>query len=557
MTKRIIGYVLTALLIIALIIVTLTIQATTNVMGKKQEAKLRELLDILYHAYEELSTSFINSLETEDYNITIFSSDGEIVSDGYGLVRDRKAVSRFITEVISTPGTIVSTSTSFLFGNLVLAGIETDDGMVLVISTTLNTFNDTLLDMRIELLYIILVCIIISSFTARLISYLIVRPLNEIDTDSPKESTKKYEEIQPLINKITQQKEDLARQEQQLRSGEERFRAISGALIEGMVLIEKDRTISYINQSAIGFLTLASDPTGMEYDTVFDSTLTQIVDSTILSGSQKSVIYQASRAYQVETSHLSLTDGNYDGVSMLIYDVTDAVNLERDRRDFTANVSHELKTPLHIISGSAELLKLGIVKEEEDRKIFIDQIYNETRRMKELIDDIIRLSKLDEHAPLIEREVLSVREEAKKTVESLSNVASAKDISLILTGEDATIKCNRVMFSQILYNLIDNAIKYSDKRAKVEVTVNIENKTVFIDVIDNGIGIPEEYHRRIFERFFRVDKSRSKEVGGTGLGLAIVKSSCLENGGDVEVKSSVIGKGTTFRVTFPLCEDKR
>lgn len=556
MTKRIIGYVLTALLIIALIIVTLTIQATTNVMGKKQEAKLRELLDILYHAYEELGASFIDSLETEDYNITIFSSDGEIVSDGYGLIRDRKAVSRFITDVISTPGTIVSTSTSFLFGNLVLAGIETDDGMVLVVSTTLNTFNDTLLDMRIELLYIILVCIIISSFTARLISYLIVRPLNEIDTDSPKESTKKYEEIQPLINKITQQKEDLARQEQQLRSGEERFRAISGALIEGMVLIEKDRTISYINQSAIGFLSLASDPTGKEYNTVFDSTLTQIVDSTILSGSQKSVIYPAGRAYQVETSHLSLTDGNYDGVSMLIYDVTDAVNLERDRRDFTANVSHELKTPLHIISGSAELLKLGIVK-EEDRKTFIDQIYNETRRMKELIDDIIKLSKLDEHAPLIEREVLSVREEAKKTVESLSNVASAKDISLILTGKDAAIKCNRVMFSQILYNLIDNAIKYSDKRAKVEVTVNIENKTVFIDVIDNGIGIPEEYHRRIFERFFRVDKSRSKEVGGTGLGLAIVKSSCLENGGDVEVKSSVIGKGTTFRVTFPLCEDKR
>ncbi len=555
MTKRIIGYVLTALLIIALIIVTLTIQAVTNVMGKKQETKLRELLDILYHAYGEKGTSFIDSLETEDYTITVFSSGGEIVSNGYGLVRDRKALNRFLNDVISTPGTIVSTSSSFLFGNLVLAGITTDDGMTLVVSTTLNTFSDTILDMRIELLYIILVCIIISSFISRLISYLIVRPLNEIDTDSPKECTKKYEEIQPLINKITEQKEDLARQEQQLRSGEERFRAISGALMEGMVLIENDRTISYINQSAINFLSLSSSPAGKEYNTVFDSTLTQIVDSTILSGNQKSVIYPGSRAYQVETSHLSLADGNYDGVSILIYDVTDAVNLERDRRDFTANVSHELKTPLHIISGSAELLKLGIVK-EKDRKTFIDQIYNETRRMKELIDDIIRLSKLDEHTLLIEREVLSVRAEAEKTIESLRDVAGAKDISLMITGEDAKIRCNRVMFSQILYNLVDNAIKYSNEHGKVETSVGKENGSVYIDVIDNGIGIPEEYHRRIFERFFRVDKSRSKEVGGTGLGLAIVKSSCLENGGDVEVKSSVMGKGTTFRVTFPSCEDK-
>lgn len=552
MTKRIIGYVLTALLIVSLLIITLTIQATTNVIGKKEEVKLRDLLDILYSVYSTSGTSFIDSLETEDYNITVFSPEGEIVNGSYSLIADRKAVEKFLASLTSTPGEIVSTNTAFLFGSLALAGVCTSDGMIILVSTTINTFGDTLIDMRIELLYILLVCVLVSSLTAKLISYLVVEPLNRIDTDSPGEvDGGKYREILPLINKITEQKEDIAAQQEELKAGKKRFRAISETLTEGMVLIEKDRTISYINHSAVSYLALRGDPTGMDYASVFDETLGRIIDATINSGAQKSTIYRGNSAWQVETSHLTNEGGDYNGVSMLIYDVTDEVNLENDRRIFTANVSHELKTPLQIISGSAELLELGIVK-EEDRKTFINQIYKETKRMKELIDDILKLSKLDEHKDGVEKEVLSVREEALRVIESLSGFASRKSVSLMVKGTDGRIECNRFMFSQILYNLVDNAVKYTNEHGSVEVEITEDGDSLFIDVRDDGIGIPEEYHRKIFERFFRVDKSRSKEVGGTGLGLAIVRNCCLENGGDVEVESSTVGKGTTFRVTFPL-----
>lgn len=558
MTRRITLYVLIALLLVAFFSVILTIQATTNIIGKRQETKIRELLEVLYYTYTELGSSFIDTFETEDYSITLLSPEGEVLNREYEeswyLVTDKDAVSLFLEEVNEDKETIHSTSTSFLFGTLVLAGISTRDGTVLVASTTLRTFGDTMSDMRLELLYIILVSVLLSSFLARLISYIIVQPLNEIDVEEPsKIHAKKYREILPLINKISEQKESLSFQEKQLYEEKARFRTISGALLEGMILIEADKTISYINKAAIRILELDDNATGKDYSTIFNSTLSEIVDNTIADSSQKAVIYHSSKAYQVETEHLVLPDGEYNGVAILLYDITEHIALEKDRRIFTANVSHELKTPIHIILGSAELLELGIIK-EEDKASFIHQIYTEAGRMSLLVDDIIRLSKLDESSIKVEREILPVRECAASVLESLGRVAAEENISLLLRGDEVYVKCNRSMFSQILYNLIDNAIKYSNNGGKVIISTKREDGKTIIDISDNGIGIPEEYHEKIFERFFRVDKSRSKAVGGTGLGLAIVKASCIENGGDVRVESSVMGEGTTFRLTFPSPE---
>ncbi len=559
MTRRITLCVLVALLIVAFFSVILTIQATTNIIGKRQETKVKDLLEILYYTYKELGSSFIDTFETEDYNITLLSPEGEILNhefeDSWYLVTDKNAISQFLEDVKKEKETIVSTSTSFLFGNLVLAGISTLDGTVLVASTTLRTFGDTLNDIRLELLYIILVSVLLSSFLARLISYIIVLPLNEIDVEEPSQiHAKKYKEILPLINKISEQKESIFQQEKKLYEEQTRFRTISEALLEGMIFIEADKTISYINRSAIKILELENNPEGANYIDIFDNTLKEIVDNTIKAYPQKAVIYHQSKAYQVETEHILLPNGKYNGVAILLYDITERLALEADRRAFTANVSHELKTPLHIILGSAELLEIGIIK-DEDKASFIHQIYNETKRMSLLVDDIIRLSKLDESKEKIEKEVLSVKDTAASVMESLAHIATKEDISLLLTGENVYVKCNRSMFSQILYNLIDNAIKYSNKGGKVIINTKQDKGNTIIDIRDNGIGIPKEYHEKIFERFFRVDKSRSQSVGGTGLGLAIVKASCLENGGTVRVESSVIGEGTTFRLTFPSPEE--
>lgn len=555
MTRRIISYVLTALLLVAFFSITLTIQATTTMVGKRQETRIRELLEIVYHAYLELGPSFIDSFETEDYNITLLSPEGEIVNSDFEkswlILEDQSSITEFLSSIESNPKTIISTNTSFLFGNLVLAGISTEDGMVLIASTSLRTFSDTFSDMRLELLYILLVSILLSSLLARLISYLIVQPLNQIDVDSPQSvNDKRYKELAPLINKIAEQKVNIAEQERLLDEEKSRFRAISETLVEGMILIEDDNTISYINESAVKILSLPSSPEGQPYSIVFPSSLKEIVDKTILEEGQRATIYHGKRAYQTETARLSLPDGRCKGVSILLYDVTEHMELEKDRRDFTANVSHELKTPLHIIAGSAELLELGLVK-EEDRKTFIHQIYSETERMSVLIDDIIKLSRLDDTALTIEKETLDVKKETASVIENLKSIAESKKIDLLLKGDDIIIKCNKAMFGQIIYNLVDNAVKYSDEGGRVTIVTKREGETAVIDISDTGIGIPEEYHTKIFERFFRVDKSRSKEVGGTGLGLAIVKNSCLENGGDVKVLSSAEGEGTTFRITFP------
>ncbi len=552
MTKRIILYVLIALLIIAAFSVILTLQATTNVIGQRQEAQLRELVGIVYRGYIELGEKFTEDFENKNYNITIISPDGKIINDEFEeawyLVTDQRALELFLTRVLNTPETICSTNTSFLFGSLILAGISAKDGSVIVASSTLRTFADTFFDMRIEIIYILLLAILISALLARLISFLIVKPLNDINVESPTpEIGKKYREILPLLNKIQEQKGDIALQREQLKEGQNKFRAVSESLVEGLILTEGNNKISYINKSAIDILELSEDSLDEDYHLVFDSVILKIIDDTLQKGPQTTIIYRKTRTYQVDSTKLK-NDDEIVGVSLLIYDITRRVEIEKQRRDFTANVSHELKTPLHIIAGSAELLESGLVK-EEDKKGFIDQIYNETKRMSQLIEDIIRLSKLDEKGLTIDQEVINVRKAIVQIVDSLKNVAEERNINILITGKDVYIKSNPSMLTQILSNLIDNAIKYTNEGGKVEVRTKEENEKAIIEVEDNGIGIPDEYQDRIFERFFRVDKSRSKAVGGTGLGLAIVKHACIVNGGDIEVESKV-GKGSIFRVTF-------
>ena len=561
MTKRIIAYVLTSLLLIAFFSVILSIQATTNVIGKRQETKLLELLEIIYYVHEEMGDDVVRGFETTGYSITLLNSDGTLQNpettpeDSWYYSADEESIQLFIKDVMSSPETVISSSTSLISGNVLLAGIESSDGTIIVVATALTSFIDTISDVKMELLYIILVCILLSTFLARLISYLIVQPLNDINVEAPtEEDTRKYKEILPLLNKITEQKEDIEEQQKELRQGESRFDAISETLVEGMVLIEASQQISYINSMAIKILSPLENPIGKNYKDFFSKELQEVIQKTVHEGNQTTILYNANRAYQVETSHLMMEANGYDGVALLIYDVTERMALERDRRDFTANVSHELKTPLHVITGSAELLELGIVK-EEDQKVFINQIYTEAKRMAKLIEDIIKLSRLDDSNYKMEKELIHVKPVCADNLEAVKKLAAEHEINLLLSGDDVTIKCNGSMFNQIIYNLLTNAIKYNNPGGNVEIRISQENGMALIDVKDNGVGIPKESQDKIFDRFYCVDKSRSRKVGGTGLGLAIVKNASIENGGDVVVYESEPGKGTTFRVSFPVCAD--
>ena len=564
MTKRIIVYVLTAILLLAFFTIILTIQATTNVIGNRQEAQAKELLNVIYGVYREYGSQLTEGYSTDSYTVSLFTADPDTIDDEvrekWGEDADDEVIREFFDSAMASPGTVVSTNTSFLLGNVTMAGVCTDDGRIIAVFSSLNTFIGTLSDMRMELLYIMLVSILLATFLARLISYLIVQPINEIDIEAPtEEDSSRYKEIMPLINKIAEQREDLKKQEKKLEEGEGRLTTISETIVEGMVLIEADNTISYMNHAARKFVTLSdSEPIGKDYHTLFTEEMTKITDDTFSGGNQTTVLYVENKAYQIETTHVVLPGGDYNGVAIIIYDITDRMNLERDRREFTANVSHELKTPLHIIAGSAELLELGIVQNEEDRKNFLHQIMTETEHMTKLVNNILKLSKFDakQTKKAVDQEIISVKEKTLSVIERLKSVAADKDIEIFLNGDDVSVKCNDMMLDQIIFNLVENAVKYTNNGGRVVVTTQrTENGGTIIDVKDNGIGIPKESQDKVFDRFYRVDKSRSREVGGTGLGLSIVQNACIENGADIKIESSIPGVGTTFRVTFPPVDE--
>ena len=252
------------------------------------------------------------------------------------------------------------------------------------------------------------------------------------------------------------------------------------------------------------------------------------------------------REYQFDLSRID-SDGNYHGMVILAFDVTEQVNAENHRREFTANVSHELKTPLQSIIGSAELMENGIVKEEDIPRL-VGHIRKEASRLVFLIDDIIRLSQLDEGAEM-PREDVSLKRLSEEVCETLSDAAKQKDISMEVTGDDGFINGVRRLLYEIVYNLCDNAIKYTNPGGCVKVSVTQKDGEVLLKVQDTGIGIASEHHDKIFERFYRVDKSHSKQSGGTGLGLSIVKHAVQYHRGTINVNSEP-NKGTTISVSF-------
>ncbi len=254
------------------------------------------------------------------------------------------------------------------------------------------------------------------------------------------------------------------------------------------------------------------------------------------------------RNYQFNASPI-VTDGVVSGIALIIFDITEKEKADEARREFTANVSHELRTPLQTISGSAELLANGIVK-DEDVPAFAQSIYAESKRLIDLIEDIIKLSHLDEGASDFAFEKLDLFELAKNTYRALQPVAEKKDVSFNLSGEKAVMEGVPSLLSEIIYNLCDNAIKYNRSGGSVKMQIEDRDDSAVLVVEDDGFGIPKEDQERIFERFYRVDKSRSKEVGGTGLGLSIVKHAVLTHNGEIKLASEP-GKGSRFEIVFP------
>ena len=509
-----------------------------------QVQQLKNELSLAVTGTEQYGNAFLENVEADRFRITWIDLDGTVLFDTQAdqTVMENHADREEIQEAFETGrGSAVRTSAT-LTEQTFYEAQKLKDGTVLRISTNQESAWSLMIGMLWPVILIAALAIALSSILARRMAKKIVEPLNKLDLEQPLKNDV-YEEISPLLHRIHRQHRQIAEQMEKLRHKAEEFQQITSHMQEGLVLLDGEGTILSINPFAMALFETDADCIGKGFLQIDrDSAMRSAVNDALDKGRGYARLRRNGRDYQFDLSRIQ-SDGAVIGVVVLAFDITERLNSEQMRREFSANVSHELKTPLQGIIGSAELLESGMVKPEDEAR-FVGHIRNEASRLVSLIEDIIRLSQLDEGVALPTEDVdlLLIAEEVKAILEKS---AAEKNVSITISGSGFAVQGVRRMLQEIIYNLCDNAIKYNVPGGSVEI--HIENKK--LSVRDTGIGIPAEHKDRIFERFYRVDKSHSKASGGTGLGLSIVKHAVQYHKANIELDSTP-GKGTTISILF-------
>ncbi|MBE5779178.1 MAG: PAS domain S-box protein [Clostridiales bacterium] len=550
MTRKIFGSICLVALVVMISALLLISGMVYDYFFTLQMDRLRDQTHLAARGTEQGGSSFLSLLNVEEYRITWIAADGSILFDNRlesGQMEnhlEREEVREALREGM---GESSRYSTSMNVQSLYSAQ-RLADGTVLRLSDN-QPSRWALLDFVISpVTMVALAALALALFLAFRLSTKLVKPLNELDLDNPLKG-KVYEEIRPLMEKLHSQQTQLRLQEKELKQKKREFVASTWNMTEGLVVMNQHGNILSINRFASRLLGLSPQCVGKDL-LVFNHS--QEVEELILSarGGERleKTVSMAGAEYQFSASPVH-SGGQVSGIVLLMLDITEKQKAEQLRREFSANVSHELKTPLQTISGCAELLSSGMVK-QEDVPRFSRQIYSEAKRLISLVEDIIGLSHLDEGAADMQREQVELYSLAEEVIASLKATAATAEVALSLEGGPAEVYGIRQLLSGIVFNLCDNGIKYNRAGGQVLVRVRENKDTVTLSVTDTGIGIPDSEKERIFERFYRVDKSRSKAVGGTGLGLSIVKHSVRLHNASLEVDSRV-GTGTTITVVFP------
>ena len=517
--------------------------------GGVEENQLRDELSLAAAAVEDGGTDYLSRLTADRYRLTWIAADGSVLYDTKTNAEslENHASRAEVSQALAT-GTGESTRySSTLMEKTMYYAQRLDDGTVLRISISRATVGMIAVGMIQPLLIVLIVALILSGLLARRLSRRIVDPLNSLDLEHPLDNDA-YEELSPLLKRIHHQHVEIQTQLRELREKTDEFTQITGSMREGLVLLDEHGSILSINAAAQALFGADAQCVGRDFLTIERShEISAAIQAAAADGHSEVRAERAGRVYQFDISRIT-SDGKFLGTVILAFDITEQEFAERNRREFTANVSHELKTPLQGIIGSAELIENGMVK-PEDLPRFVGHIHAEAARLVTLIDDIIRLSQLDEGdaMPTEPVDLLAVSQEA---AENLHDAAAARNVTVCVTGQPAVLPGVRRLIYEIAYNLCDNAIKYNRDGGRVDVTVAADAGGSSITVADTGIGIAPEHQGRVFERFYRVDKSHSKASGGTGLGLSIVKHAVQYHHGRIELESTP-GTGTTIRVVFP------
>ena len=422
-----------------------------------------------------------------------------------------------------------------------------EGGTVLRVSCTQNSLPAMILMLLTPFLWVATLVLILCGVLSYRLARQITKPLNAINPDNPA-PLPSYPELTPLFDKLREQNRTIGKQMNELQLRQREFTAITENMREGFLLVDCKMHVLSSNHSALEVLGRRElKPGCLLYDAECSQEIFDAVD-TALSGSHAELLLTIDETSWQVLANPVVASGQVAGAVVLFMDVTEREQRERLRREFSANVSHELKTPLTSISGFAELMKEGLVPPEKIPE-FSGDIYKESLRLIGLVNDIIQLSRLDENSTQFQRAPVDLYDLCAQSIEQLSPVAARQSVTLELTGEHAEIMGVEQLLKEMIYNLLDNAIKYNVPGGSVTASVRKSAGRTILSVADTGIGIPYAHQPRVFERFYRVDKSHSKEVGGTGLGLSIVRYAAQYHGARLELKSQP-GKGTTITVTF-------
>ncbi len=550
MNKKIFRSVLTAVTVVLISCLVCVTGVLYVYFDNIQNNSMKEEMSLIQTAVEKEGKEFLTTLSDndKDYRITWIDADGVVIYDSQAENLENHSDRQEFIDAIEKGEGFSSRYSKTILEKTDYYAKRISDGTVLRIAKKQATVTNLLLGMIKYVIILFVLAILMTYFLAKKVASSVIEPLNNLNLDDPL-SNDTYDELAPLLGRIYGQHKQIDEQVAELAQKNDQFSQITDNLKECLVLLNDDDKIIAINKSACELFSTDKDCIGkdivfIDRDPKFSECMKQAKEKSHAEMKQEI----GSFYYQFDISSITY-EGKVVGLVILAFDITERQLAENNRKEFSANVSHELKTPLQGIIGSAELIENNMIK-QEDLPRFVSHIKTEAQRMVSLINDIIKLSQLDEGNTLQSEEV-DLAEVANDCFDQIKVIAERKNITLTSDIKEVKLYGVKQLLSEMIYNLLDNAIKYNKDNGTVDLTVSEENDNAIISVKDSGIGIAKEDQERIFERFYRVDKSHSKATGGTGLGLSIVKHTVMYHHGKIEVNSE-LNKGTEIKIILPI-----
>ena len=550
MTKKIFK----SIMFVCALVLAVGLAAVMGILYSNFDGQMRKELskEAAYLAYgvEQQGVDYLKNIKDKSARITYIDQDGTVLFDNEADVSEMKNHSdRTEFQKAEKYGAGESSRYSdTLSEKTIYYALRLKDGTVLRVSGTQDSVLALVENLIFPLCGLLCLMLILSGIMASAISKRIVKPINELDLESPKEN-QIYEELSPLLSKIHRQNREIQNQLELAKQQQEEFSLITENMQEGLIVIDKYTMILSANSSAWNLFHMDRVRQGesvycLDREEEFRHAIEQV-----LSGEHTELVLKLNGSDIQLIANPVIRDKKTEGAVVLLVNVTEKLERESLRREFSANVSHELKTPLTSISGFAEIMQGGLVK-CEDIPQFAGRIYKESQRLLQLVEDVIQISQLDEEKTSYVWEPVDVYQVCKNAFESLKEKAKRLNVHLYICGERMKMEAVRTLLEEAIYNVCDNAIKYNRNDGSVSVFLTQTAQEIQIVVKDTGVGIPKEDQGRVFERFYRVDKSHSKEIGGTGLGLSIVKHAVGALKGSVILRSEE-GNGTEICMKFP------